>query len=186
MAAIDELFEPTTMQEEQDAEFVAREVKKALAPKRGKLSAKYRVLLIIVSLAMMALLRTGFIFTIIGLLPSIVAYYTDVTTERYSFKTILACNICGLLPSMEVMLRHGPSSSVLQAVMGNATNWVIIYGSALIGWLIVQICPMIAQVMIGSLHHTQISRITHLQKKIENEWGPEVVQFEKDPEEDAA
>ncbi|MFM9889460.1 MAG: hypothetical protein ACKVOE_02265 [Rickettsiales bacterium] len=145
--------------------------------KRAPMRGRNKVLLIIFSLLLMAILRTGFVFLIIGLLPSFVAFFMDVSKHRFAFRTIFACNLSGMLPYIGKMLAHGPSSALLQDIMSHGTNWVIIYISALIGWMLIQICPMIAQIFITGLHQTQIGRMKALQKKIEGEWGPEVTQF---------
>ncbi len=176
--------ETSTMQEEHVAAEIARETKQAMTRRRGKMSGKYKALLIITSLLMMGVLRTGFIFVIIAMLPAVVAYYIDITAERHRFKTIFACNLCGVLPYIEKMLYAGPSSAVLQSIMGNVTNWMLIFGSALVGWLLSELCPMVAQVLVASMHQAQISRIERMQKKIESEWGPEVMQFSKSFEDD--
>jgi hypothetical protein len=169
----------TTMEEERIAEQVDREMKAKMNRKSGKMRTKHKLLLIVLSLALMVLLRTGFMFIIIAILPSIVAYYVDVTAERYTFKTIMAANLCGVMPFLEKMLIAGPSNAVLQSIMGSALNWVIIYGAALMGWLLVQICPTLSQVMVVGFHNSQAARIQHLQKKILSEWGNEVTEFSK-------
>lgn len=144
---------------------------------RPKMRFKYKLLLIIISIVMMGLLRTGFMFVIIGLLPSIVAHYFDITKHRYLFRTIFASNMTGILPFIGQLLQHGPSNGALQKIMGSGFAWFIIYGSALIGWMLVKICPMIAQVGIAGYHQSQLARFERLQKRIESEWGPEVTQF---------
>ncbi len=144
---------------------------------RPPMRTKHKVILIVTGLLMMGVLRTGFMFLIIGIMPSIVAYYMDVSAERYTFKTIFACNLTGMLPYIAKLLEHGPSSAVLQSVMGDANSWIIIYGSAIMGWLLIKICPMLAQFLVLGVSHTQISTIEHVQKKIEGEWGQEVTQF---------
>lgn len=174
----------TTMEEERFAQQIDREMKVKMTKKRGAMRTKHKLLLIIVSLLMMGLFRTGFIFVLIGLLPSIVAYYVDVTVERYTFKTVLACNLCGMMQFLEQMLIAGPSSATLQAIMGHGINWFVIYGSALMGWLLVQICPTLSQIMVIGFHQSQAARIQNLQKKIVSEWGKEVTEFGKETDED--
>ncbi len=120
-------------------------------PRRQKMRFKYKLLLIVSSLAMMGLLRTGFMFVIIAMLPSIVAYYFDVTKQRYLFRSIFASNLSGLLPFIGQLLQHGPSSNgVLQKVMGSSFTWFMVYGAAMMGWLLVKVCPLIAQMMISA------------------------------------
>lgn len=163
----------TTLAEDSAAKAAA-----AMKPEeRPKMRLRTKILLIFFSLLLMAILRTGFVFFIIGVLPSIVAYYTDVSKHRYTFKSIFACNLSGMLPFLGKMMMHGPSSSLLQEIMSRGTNWLIIYASAMLGWLLVQVCPMIAQIMIVGLHQTQVARMKRVQEKIEGEWGPEVAQF---------
>jgi hypothetical protein len=129
---------------------------------------------------MMAFLRTGFVFFVIGMLPAVVAYYMDVSKYRYTFKSVFAANLSGMMPYITKLLAAGPSSTVLQEIMGNATNWGIIYGSALVGLVLVKACPILAQAMVAGMHQTQTARCEWLQRKLENEWGPEVKQFSGD------
>jgi hypothetical protein len=142
-----------------------------------KMSMKHKLLLITFSLLMMGLLRTGFVFFVIGMLPCIVAYYMDISKHRYTFQTIFAANLAGMMPFITKIIFTGPSSTLLQTIMGDSTTWVIIYGAAFIGWLLIKVCPMIAQVMVQGLHQTQIMRYDWLQKKLESEWGEEVKQM---------
>jgi hypothetical protein len=139
-----------------------------------RMSFKNKFLLITFSLVMMGLLRTGFVFFVIGMMPSIVAYYMDVTKHRYIFRTIFAANMSGMLPFITKLIERGPSGAFLEEVMGDMTTWIIIYGSAFIGWLLVKTCPIFAQIMVIGVHQTQIMRYQWLQKQIEGEWGTEV------------
>jgi hypothetical protein len=138
---------------------------------------KHKFLLITFSLLMMGLMRTGFVFFVIGMLPAIVAYYMDISKYRYTFKTIFAANLAGMMPFITKLLAHGPSSTVLQEIMGNGFNWLIIYGSAISGWLLIILCPMISQIMVVGVNQTQFMRYDMLRKKLESEWGEEVKQF---------
>ncbi len=148
-------------------------------PARKKMSGKMKTLLIIASVFLMAFLRTGFIFFLVGMMPSIIAYIMDTSKHRYMFQCVFACNLSGMMGFVLNMLAHGPSSAVLQEMMGSFTNWIIIYGAALLGWLVVQICPMLAEAMVNNMHKGQIARIQRIQKKLENEWGNEVAQLSR-------
>lgn len=164
-----------TLEEERFQEEAAHEKRRALSPQRSKMPTKYKVLLIVVGLLLMAVLRTGFVFIVIAMLPSVVAYYVDVGKHRYLFRTICACNLAGLFPILGIMLRKGPSNGVLQSIMGEAGNWFMIYGFSLFGWLLMEICPIFAAVLVRSFHQAQAARIERFQKKIESEWGAEVL-----------
>ena len=149
---------------------------------RYKMRFKHKFMLIVFSMTMMATLRTGFVFFIIGMLPCIIAYYMDVSKHRYVFQSVFATNLSGMMPYITKIIYNGPSSTLLQEVMGNATSWVIIYGSAIFGWLLVVLCPLVAQAMVAGVHQTQFMRYEWLQKKLESEWGDEVKQFSIAPD----
>lgn len=147
---------------------------------RRKMRFKHKLLLIMFSLAMMVLMRTGFVFLVIGMLPCIIAYYMDVTKHGYMFKSVFAANLSGMMPFITKIIEGKASSTLLQEVMGDSTTWVIVYGAALIGWLLVKVCPMAAYAMVSGMHQTQLMRYDWVQKKLESEWGDEVKQFSGD------
>ncbi len=157
--------------------------KDTAASARPRMRQRNKILLILFSLIMMGVLRTGFMLILIGLLPAIVTYYTDTTRKHYMFKSVFACNLAGMMPFIGQLLHNGPRSSIMQDIMGDGSNWMIIYGSAFIGWLMVKTAPMIALTLINGFHGTQIARLKSNQRRIENEWGKEVTQFSKRPEE---
>lgn len=164
----------TTLEEDQAAAEAERAMRETRLRKRVRMSSRTRLILIITGLLMAGVLRTGFVFLIIALLPSIVAYFTDVTSERYNFKSIFFCNLAGVLPHLTRMIGSGTSNAVMQQIMGSAQNWLVIYSAALVGWLLVEICPVASQIFMQWLHQSQISRLRRLQHKIESEWGPEI------------
>ena len=151
--------------------------KKTGLPRRQPMRRRTRILLYLVSFIMMGVLRTGFMFVVIAMLPSIVTYYIDQSKRQYIFKTIFACNLSGVMPFIARMLHDGPSSATMEEIMGSANNWILIYGSALVGFFLIRLAPMIAHTMINGFHRTQVARLARNQKRIENEWGQEVTQF---------
>lgn len=153
---------------------------KANPLKRGKMRLKHKLLLYVFCFLMMGLLRTGFVFFMIGMLPCIVAYYMDVSKHQYTFNTIFAANMSGMMPFVTRIIKEGPSSGLLQELMGSSFTWIVIYGSAMMGLLLIKICPLLAQAMVKGVHQTQIKRYEWVQKKLEGEWGPEVAQFSGD------
>lgn len=142
-----------------------------------KMRMKHKLVLVLSSMVLMALMRTGFVFFVIGMLPCIVAHYMDVSKHRYTFKTVFAANLSGMMPFITKIIGAGPSSSLLQTIMGDSTTWIMIYGAAIIGWLLILVCPMAAQAIVAAMHQTQFLRYDWLQKKLESEWGNEVKQF---------
>lgn len=146
-------------------------------PATRKMRKKHKILLILFCLITMAVLRTGFVFILVAMLPSIVAYYFDQTQHRYTFKSIFYCNAAGVLPYFAQMVKLGPSSANLQSIMNHPLTWFIVFGAAGMGYILTTITPIIAQMLIGSLHNTQVRGLQRTQKKIEKEWGAEITKF---------
>lgn len=144
---------------------------------RPRMKFTSKLLLIVFILLCMAFLRTGFLFVLIGMLPSIVIYYLDQSEARYRFKTIFYCNISGIMPFVARLLRYGPTSTELQNIMGSASTWAIIYGAAMMGGILISVTPLLAKALIGQFHGTHIALLQRTQRKIEGEWGKEVVQY---------
>lgn len=151
-------------------------------PVHRKLSFKRKLMIAIVALFMIAFLRTGFVFFIIGMLPSVVAYYLDRSEEHYTFRTIFACNLSGMLPFLGRLMFYGPNKGALYEITGSINVWVIIYGASLVGLMLTRITPILSQMFIGGLHNTQVQHLQRAQSKIEKEWGKEVTQFNQPDE----
>ncbi len=150
-------------------------------PETRKMRKKHKILLILFCLITMAFLRTGFVFVIVAMLPSVVAYYFDQSPHRYTFKSIFYCNTAGVLPYFAQMAKFGPSSANLQGIMNHPLTWFVVFGAACMGYILTTITPMIAQMLIGSLHNTQVRGLQRSQKKIEKEWGAEITKFGLEP-----
>ena len=147
---------------------------------RRRMGGKYKIILILFCLLSMAFLRTGFIFIIVGMLPSIVAYYVDQGPHRHTFKTIFYCNTAGMLPYIAQLIEYGPRSSNIQGIMDHPLTWMVVFGAALGGLLLTLLGPIVAEMLLSSLHQTQIRSLQRAQKRIEKEWGSEITRFGRD------
>lgn len=162
---------------------MAKEKKAKKEKKKG--SFLTTLMMITGSIGMILVFHTGFIFFVIGILPSIVAFYLDRTSKRNNYHTVLACNLSGVIPFMAQMLREGRSNAYTTELMSDAGNWLIIYASAGFGWILVYATPLFAQFLITMFHQGQIMRYEALQERIIKDWGPEVAHFfPKDTSED--
>lgn len=131
----------------------------------------WRVIALITSLLLIILLQIGFLFVVLGLLPAFIAYFLDNDPKKYLFKAIFYCNLSATLPylSRAMMPDSGPAS--LELAMLAPRTWVIVYGSAFAGLLMVWLCRFLAY---GTLTVTYTAReqfLTGTQEKLLDEWG---------------
>lgn len=151
---------------------MAKKAKKTLsAEKRSK---KLTFLIVFICLIMVVVFQLGFLFFIIGMLPSIVSYYIDATRNNLSFQTVCTCNLAGVAPFMADIARSGASGIAIQQVLSNSVSWLIVYSAAAIGWILVFAAPIIAQLMINAIHTRQIARLEKQQRILKEQWGEEL------------
>lgn len=154
------------------------EKKEASYPKKKKKKANLP-LLISVGLIAVVFLKTTAIFLVMGMLPSIVSYYADISHSKKYFRSLATCNLAGVMPyAAEMIARHNTSSSFV-AVATDGITWLVIFSAAGFGWVLVSVCPSIARYIIDLLQKGRISRIEHIQRKLVEEWGIEVQRTEK-------
>jgi len=159
--------------------------KKDKKPKKNKKkddkpgSARVTALLIVGSLLMIIFLQKTYILFVIGILPTIVAYYVDRTPSRQIFHTVMPCNLSGVLPFVvELAIRQQNQSGALQSMLGDFTVLLIMYASAAFGWILVYAAPHMASLVIEALNNRQIRKLKKSQQSLVNEWGDEVARID--------
>lgn len=138
----------------------------------------YMPLFLTLSVVLMVLLQFGFVFLLIALLPSIMAFFVDSNEGKPIFKTVLFCNFAGALPSLGPMLKSGLQFQYhdISSTMASPHVWLFIYGGAAAGWGLIYLCRFIAQFLLIITYEYKVMSLERFQKKLIEEWGPEVTQ----------
>ena len=151
----------------------AKEKKQKKKGKEGKGGSKLRAgMIYFVCLVLMVVLKGWFIFLLVSMLPSIVARIADTSQGKEFYRCVVACNIAGVLP--HVLSVFSVSSDEAMKLLANPTMWLSIYSLAGIGWIIVGVTPAIAEILTQFNHNSRVSRLEDMQKKLVEEWGPEI------------
>lgn len=110
----------------------------------------------------------------VGLLPTVVALFTDTEVHRSKLATIGYMNFAGVLPFLIELWQKGQTMEAAAAIVYNPSSWVVMLGAAGVGHLILYaVPPVIASVIIIN----QESRLQTLKQglqELENIWGPDV------------
>lgn len=110
----------------------------------------------------------------LGLIPTIVALFTDSDTHRSKLATIGYMNLAGVLPFLIELWQNGQTMEAAMAIIRNPSSWAVMLGAAGVGHLILYaIPPMIASVIIIN----QENRLDTLKQGLEELvkiWGPDV------------
>ena len=110
----------------------------------------------------------------IGLLPTLVALFTDTDANRSSLATVGYMNLAGVLPFLVELWQKGQSMDVAMTIIRDPYSWVIMFGSAGVGHLILYAVPvMISSIVILNLESRQRTLLEGKQQ-LEAIWGAEV------------
>ncbi len=153
---------------------MAKEKKSSSNAPKNKGSFLNKLMIGMIVLCVMIIFQHGFLFLVVGLMPSIVAHYLDFTRRRTRFHAVFACNMAGMVPFMAKMLENVGSSSYVTGLMSDSLNWLIIYSAAGFGWFLVYIVPIFARIFISITNQGQVARLKHIQDSITKDWGEEV------------
>jgi len=133
----------------------------------------FKILFIPLCIVLLLLLQFGFIFLLLALLPSLVAYYIDSHTKKTSFKIVFAGNISATIPALVPLLkanlhmRHIDTMSVFH----DPSVWLFIYLGAAAGWCVIFLCRYIARLILGFSFNHRIRLLQREQKFLVAEWG---------------
>lgn len=140
--------------------------------------------------ASIILLQSGFLFMLLALMPSIVAYFIDNDPRKNSFKVVFSGNISAALPTLLPMLKAALAMKKfdISAAMSDPKVWLFIYLGAGTGWAIIYLCKFIARFVVTMKFEYQIKSLENTQLMLADEWGDEVTlrPAEKDPAADAS
>lgn len=145
--------------------------------KRGanRTSAKKLALVLIISCVGLSLfIGQSLIFLFAGMLPTIVAYITDRSANRFNFKTVGCMNFAGVAPFLSSLIQQGNTADAVHSMLGSSTAWLMIFGSALIGWGIVWIAPFTVKRILLVFAVSRKEKLLVKQEELIEEWGEEV------------
>lgn len=133
-------------------------------------------LFLVLSCALVVLLRFGFIFFLLAMLPTFVAFYIDREHKRAAFKVVGACNLAALLPTLTPMLKAGLAMKHydVSSVLHDPGIWLFVYCGAAMGWCLVYLCRYIARFVVTLSYEYNIHSLENLQKHLVEEWGQQI------------
>ena len=142
------------------------------------MSKAFLPLLIVFCGAMIVLLQFGFIFLLLALLPSVVAYYYDINRDPYksTFKTVFCCNLAATLPSLVPMLEAGIKLRRYDTstILNDWNNWLIVYSGAAAGWCLIVLCRYVARFSVTLFNEYNIAMLENQQQRLIEEWGQQI------------
>jgi len=130
-------------------------------------------------LFVMVLMVVGFINTdaamliVIGLMPTLVLGFTgkgDYKTER--MMSVAFANMTGVLMLISSVMSK---TNTFEQLIADPTNWIIMWGSAAIGYALNFVGPMIAAVVMQGMVKDRLKAIQQQRQELIDLWGFEVL-----------
>ena len=149
------------------------------APNVAGKSKKKLVVLTVLSILGGVLLKMNFIFFFVGMLPAMVAYIVDHDKNKYIFSTVAALNFAGVFPYMVDIFMQGGTFGAVEAKLSDMVVWLVMYGSAAMGWAVVFASPVIAAAILEGVYAGRILHMESLQAKSVEEWGEEIMEHKE-------
>lgn len=126
-------------------------------------------------LIMIVALRASFVLILLGMLPSVVAYYAGKDENKISVATITCCNFAGALPYILDLTQNGNTWIRLSVMLSEPMVWVIMYGMAALGYMLVRSCPLIYNYALIVVNTSLAFQLQQKQDTLVREWGEGIV-----------
>ena len=148
--------------------------KKKKPGKVRKGSKKRTFMMVMLLLVLTPVLRYGMLIFVLGMLPWLVATYVDDTQERNPSRVMLACNFSGVMPIMTALWKKGISFDNMWSVMMDPSSWLIMYGAAAFGWVLLWFFPVAVHFVLDLFQNSNVHGLKKRQQDIVDEWGMQV------------
>ena len=115
------------------------------------------------------------ILILFGMMPTIFAWIIDKSEKKYAMFSILGMNLSGLLPYlMDIWFKDHTTEAAID-VLSNIFDLIIIYGSAIFGWIMFISLPPLIITFLMAISDRRIALLEGNQKKLTEEWGEDII-----------
>lgn len=121
-------------------------------------------------------LQFGFIFIMGALLPSVAKFYGDTTRGKQEFKTVFACNLAAMLPSLTPMVHSLLNLKMYDGLplLLDSMSWLYAYMGAGAGLCLLFLCSFIGRFLVTLNYEYQVTALEAMQKNLVEEWGQQI------------
>jgi fumarate reductase subunit D len=123
---------------------------------------------------------------VVGMAPTIVAFFTDRRREKYAAFCVGFMNMLGVLPVALGMWTRDHSMDSAMRNVTNIFNWFMMYGAAGVGWGLYAATPAIVAFFLRVQIERRITKMQGYQQELIDEWGEGVTEGTKTAEDRAA
>ncbi len=115
-----------------------------------------------------------FIILACGLAPAAAAGIFDNRRGRSAFACVLAANLCGVVVPLIDLWMRGNTLPVAIGLLSDVYVWLMMYGAAAMGWVLLWAGPMVMEVVLVFTDDGRVRRMRAYQRNLIAEWGESV------------
>lgn len=142
----------------------------------NKKKGSFRFILLMVLIGGLIPLGVPTLILGLGLLPTLVAFFTDTSPRRYSFMTIGFMNIAGVAPFVVALWQRGHTVEESLRIMSQPITWLVMFGAAAIGQLLLYTIPPFVTMITANRLENRLEMLKEARKKLVEIWGEEVAE----------
>ncbi len=141
---------------------------------RGVTPSPAAIILILIMIPLLVLFRPTAVVIGIGMIPTLIAYFADKDPDKTAPLTVGALNAIGVIYwVLSLWEQHNDVRKAI-LILTDPVSLLTMYGAAGAGWAIYYGVPSAVASYVVMRSHGQISKLEGAQRKLVEEWGPEV------------
>jgi hypothetical protein len=151
-------------------------------PQAGGRPSKARITLTLLLLGppVLFFFLPTWVFLLLAMLPSVVAFIVDRTPYRYAWVSVAGLNFAGVAPYLMKLWFEAHSLSNALHILSNPFDLIVMYGAAGLGWVLHMSLPPVVGAWLDVTSQRRLSHLRAIQRKLLTEWGEEVAQSDDD------
>lgn len=110
----------------------------------------------------------------VGLLPTLIALLTDTDRQKSAAATIGFLNVAGVLPFIIDLWMSGQTMAHAFAIMSSSTTWLVMFGSAGVGHLLLYAIPQATATLTLTRMENRLRTLKQALIQLKDIYGPDV------------
>lgn len=148
--------------------------RKKTTPRRGGAGQLVAVVILCATVFLAVVSLPMFMIVAAGMVPTFTAYFVDREPEKYAPIAVGAFNGAGILPFILQLWTGLATVNAALEILINPFTWLVMYGSASVGWIVYLGMPTFAAVWLEASADAQVVRLRKEQAKLLEDWGEDL------------
>jgi len=144
----------------------------AAIPRPGGRGKAGVIILVVVLLLIFSL--PSVLLLLFGMLPAIVTYITDQSKQKAFTICVGGMNFAGVFPYLLTLWTGDHSIGAALGILTDVFALMVMYSAAAFGWVLFLALPPLVGGLLSAMAKPRIASLRASQKRIIEEWGPDV------------